>query len=339
MLSEEAGVSASNDAALPVSHPDFDGAVDAGGGSISDANASFDAGATHVDAASASAGDANRGSDANKLDAGDNLPGPHSDASVMAAVDALPSWAKPLLGRYAKRSIIYAYDDPIQTVTVEATLIDIAANAAGEIKLSSKLCKYAVHWSTGAASLVLDKPEALPPVELRIALGEAPHFSSDTAMQAMGFEPSRQSRCTSSGAHVMKFDDQKWLTSTCTCASAPEVLPTDPSDCRVADQDGDGRAGVLFLGSGIAIDATLTINTSLKISAGEVRVDREHVLTEQRTRNEWCFSGCSNTDILCPNRDTLVRPLDMPNPSCADALAAVDPIPVPILAERDCRAK
>jgi hypothetical protein len=267
-----------------------------------------------------------------------------NDSMVVTPVDPVPGWAKPLLGRYAKRSVIYAYDDSVPTVTltIEDSLVQITADADGALKLRSQLCSYVVGWRSGAALLTLDKPESIAPIEMHITLGSAPHFSTDTAMQQMGYDPSRQSRCTSGASRAMKFEDQKWLTSTCACTSTPQVLPTDAMDCRLTDTDGDMRGGVLFRGEGFAINGSVVVNASVKITDGEVRADHEHLITEQHTRNGYCLTpacGDIGNEVLCPQRYATLRQLQKADATCADARTAVNDIAVQTIPDGDCRAK
>jgi hypothetical protein len=48
-----------------------------------------------------------------------------SDAALETAVKTLPEWAKPLLGRYFKRSISMGFDDFVKQpiVTIETSLV------------------------------------------------------------------------------------------------------------------------------------------------------------------------------------------------------------------------
>jgi hypothetical protein len=274
--------------------------------------------------------------DAQAVDTGSAAP--PSDA---ATLDPVPSWAKPLLGRFAKRSVFFAYDvaGSIITVTVDVSLIDISASANGQLELTGQPCAFRVYWSDGGASYTLLKPQALPPFHMWLSLGQAPHFSSDTASLYMGYDPSRQSRCTGS-ASADKFEDQSWLTTgRCACTTAPEVLPTEANDCRVTDPERDGRPGVTLDGAGFAFDINAALNTTLKFTDGEVRVDGEHVLREQRTRNVACLGSCfSMNESLCPGGETQLRPLPA-NATCAEALAKVDPLAYPPVPTKDCRAK
>ena len=265
-------------------------------------------------------------------------PTPQPDA---APPDPVPTWAKPLLGRFVKRSVYFAYDTggPVITVTIDVSLLDISASSSGQLELSGQQCGYRVYWSDGGASYTLVKPQGLPRFHMWLSLGQAPHFTSDTAPLYMGYDPTRQSRCTGS-AYADKFPDQTWLTTgRCACTGAPEVMPTESNDCRVTDPDSDGKPGVALDGAGLAPDITGAINTTTKITDGEVRADGEHLLREQHTRNVACLGSCfSMNDQLCPGGETQIRPLPA-SATCAEALAKVDPLPYPPFPTKDCRAK
>jgi hypothetical protein len=275
-----------------------------------------------------------------QAEAGDTGPiAPPADAAP--APDPVPSWAKPLLGRFVKRSLFFAYDPVGEkvTVTVDVSLVTIAATDKAQLEWTGRQCSFRIHWTDAGASYTLVKPESVPPIHMWLSLGQAPHFSSDTGALYMGFDPTRQSRCSAGSTSAPKFEDQTWLVSRCTCSSLPEVLPTESSDCRVIDPDGDSRGGVALKGEGWANDINAILNTSLKITDAEVRADGEHLLHEQRTRNAVCLGTCfPMSEVLCPGGETLMRPLPA-NATCADAISKVAPIPLPPFPMSDCRAK
>ncbi|HEX6244490.1 MAG TPA: hypothetical protein VFZ61_26410 [Polyangiales bacterium] len=279
-----------------------------------------------------------------QLDAQTSVPDAETPPPDATVADPVPNWAKPLLGRFAKRSIYFAYDDTGSggiTATIDVSLVTVSATGSGQLELVGQQCSYDVHWSTGQASFLLLEPTTLPSVRQSLSLGQAPHFSSDTASLQMGFDSTRQSRCSPGASYADKYDDQSWITgSRCSCSNVPGVLPTEINDCRVSDTDGDRRPGVALDGTGFALDITAAINTTIKIADGEVRGDGEHVLREQRTRNVACLAGTClpMNDQLCPGGETLMRPLPA-NATCADARAKVDPIAYPPVPSKDCRAK
>jgi hypothetical protein len=268
--------------------------------------------------------------------------GEQSDAGAGSPSGSIPSWARPLLGRYLKRSITTGYDDLISMVTasVELSLATISANAQGELEMLIEVCSVSTQWLNNSAKLGLDDVSAIPTVKLRILLGEPPHFSSETAFQAIGFDPARAALCEGGAARVERFPEQTWiLGTTCTCAATPELLPLTSSDCRLNDPDGDGRPGVTFAGTGLAGDSALAMSLSLKITDGEVRADREHIFQERRVTNASCvYSLVDSCDLgnntQCPVVLTHVLPLDAAA-TCATVLAQA--IPVPVLSNADCR--
>jgi hypothetical protein len=268
--------------------------------------------------------------------------GEPSDAGAVSPSGSVPAWARPLLGRYLKRSIVTGYDDLISMVTasVEMSLATIDANAQGELEMAIEVCSLSTQWLNNSAKLGLDDVSSIPMVKLRILLGESPRFSSETAFQAIGFDPARASLCAGGAVRAEPSPEQTWLLgTTCTCAATPEVLPLTSSDCRLTDPDGDGRPGVTFAGMGLAGDSALAMSLSLKIADGEVRADREHVLHERRETNASCvYSAVDRCDLgnntQCPGVLTHVLPLDSAA-TCATVLAQA--IPLPVLSNADCR--
>lgn len=312
-------------------------------------NRGQDAGDTRHDAGAVAAeagpaGDANPASDAAPASVTDAVvlapdSGPAQPDAGPAA--SIPAWAEHLLGRYAKRSMYFAYDLNTGgiTVTLDTSLVTISEAAPGQLEMLSQQCFYNVYRADGGGTFTLLKPESLPPLKGWISLGPEPHFSTETVLQHMGYDPTRQSRCSANSSYATKYEDQKWLTTRCTCSAAPEVLPTAANDCRVSDPDMDEQPGVFFKGTGWASDMSAVLNTTRKISDGEVRIDREHVLREQRTRNVACLVQCPPlNEQLCPGGETLMRPLPA-NATCADAVNEVNPIAYPVVPERDCRAR
>lgn len=267
--------------------------------------------------------------------------GEPSDAGPVSPT-SVPAWARPLLGRYLKRAIVTGYDDLISmvTATVETSLATIGENAQGELEMSIEVCSLSTQWLNQSAKLGLNDVSAIPPMKLRILLGEPPHFSSETAFQAIGFDPARAPACAGGAARAERSPDQSWIVgTTCTCAATPEVLPLSSSDCRLTDPDGDGRPGVTFAGTGLAGDSALAMSLSLKLTDGEVRADREHIFQERRMTNASCvYSAVDRCDLgnntQCPGVLTHVLPLDAAA-TCATVLAQA--IPVPVLSNMDCR--
>lgn len=338
---------ASSDGAATANDPDSVVAHDASANAADAFVTGTDAAASLQDAAIASEGaapnsDTDAGASHGGADAGGNVAADAAGPEASTPGDPVPAWAKPLIGRFAKRSVLYAYDDfgDVVTVTLDISLLTISANAAGELSMLSQQCAFSVHWESGGASMVVVKPESIEPTTFKLSLGQAPHFSSDTATQTMGYDPSRASHCGSGADYAKKFSDQTWITgSNCTCSATPAVLPWSTSDCRVIDQDGDGRGGIGMKGSDLAPSVSAALTNGLKIVDGEVRPDGEHVFREQHTRNVACLLNCFTfNEVLCPGGETLVRPLAA-NATCSAALDKLSLIPLPTAPKTDCRAK
>lgn len=258
---------------------------------------------------------------------------------------AIPAWARPLLGRYYKRSILVGYDEQIPpsgmtTASIELSLVTIGDGAAGELEMSIETCSMTTQWYSQTAKLAVEDVSRLTPTKLRLVLGEAPHFASETSFQNIGFDPSRAARCEAGVTRAPKFPEQDWIIGTsCTCPMTPEILPQTSSDCRLTDPDEDGRPGLKFTGTGLATDAAMVMNMSLKITEGEVRADREHVIHEERKINVSCVyaavDGCYlGNNMPCPGEWTYMLPLAA-DATCATVLA--QSIPLPTLLSGDCR--
>lgn len=330
--------------------------ADASAASGPSARADADAAATSGDADevggrdfdpdAGSLGSADTGTAVDATDAGDALDG---DMTAGPAVDAgataepLPGWARPLVGRYLKRAVSLLYDEVIgqPVISVDNSLVVISETTPGKLEMKVRVCSFSSQWSDAAARLQVVHPDTFPEATLHVLLGEAPHFSTDKVIQAVGYDPVRQTACSGGVSRVKKSPDQTWiLGSTCTCADLPELLPLQASDCRVVDPDGDAQPGILLHGTGLASDLSVALNRSLKVAEGVVRADREHVLREEFAQNSACLGfGCPplSTPVPCSVLTELI-PLRGASDACAEVVALSQSTPVPALPLKDCKA-
>jgi hypothetical protein len=181
--------------------------------------------------------DAGRGvttGDAAIPDAG---PGPEPDAGLD---EVRMKWA----GRYAARSTLFSYDDPLKNTGKLLSIIAIVPNSTGGLTLEEEMCFYEGGWSflfTGQLQYVFQGTHG----SAALSYG-ADHFESELLTVHVGYGPT-PSACRT-GATMQRTDEQVWLTSTCDCPRS-EDTPTSLRDCRVTDQESDSKPGATFQAS------------------------------------------------------------------------------------------
>jgi hypothetical protein len=270
---------------------------------------------------------------------------PGSDASVAST---LPSWALPLIGTYAKRSVTLSYDDgplvlgypAINTRNVELSVLTISQRG-NELEASQQLCAFEVV-ATDGTRFYLKNPAGVPKLTGSIRLAAPDTFSSDTMVQNLGFDPERGSSCGTSGRR-MRYPDQTWSSAMCECRAS--ALPDGLNDCRVVDGDSDSRAGITgrgqFLSSAFS-DVLFVFQYSTTFVDGQIKADRAHELKERRTMGQECvnasidYCGFGN-NTLCPGESTtkLIHQEVVTCASLSEAeFGALPPFPSPV---RDCR--
>lgn len=246
------------------------------------------------------------------------------------SASAIPAWALPLVGTYAKRSVTFSYDDfvdtrngeqPFNTRNVELSLVKIAQNG-NQLDLSIQLCGYAVSVQNDSRAVVFKYASRTPPLKGRLVLGEPNHFTSAAEGAAagtemlshLGFDPSsaRTAMCTPGGRRP-KFEDQKWITSSSYCQCYATALPEAIDDCRIVDSDGDGQPGIAANGPSVltTVDFVMVFDYAVKIVDGEFSGDPQAapIWKEARRQTQACFAndlcGVGN-NLLCPGGTTLL---------------------------------
>lgn len=265
------------------------------------------------------------------------------------AGSTLPSWALPLIGTYAKRSVTFSYDDAsiaifgaINTRNVEYSILTISQRG-NELELSLEMCAFRVVGSD-SSEFYFKNPAGMPKLTGRIVLGAPNSFSSERMVQSLGFDPARGTSCGASGRRT-KYPDQTWSSAMCECRASP--LPDSLNDCRVIDGDSDARPGITGRGgftSASPTDVVLAFQYALTFSDGQVRPDQAHELHELRTQSQECLNdsltsgdGCNfGNNTLCPDGTTKL--LHREGVTCAnfpeDAFEPLPGLPSPV---KDCR--
>lgn len=267
-----------------------------------------------------------------------------------AAEAALPAWAEPLIGSYARRSVTFSYDEqlssgPGNTRNVEYSILTIAKRGS-ELELSIQLCAFSMGLEgANNAPLFFKYASRTPPLKGRLLLGAPNAFESEPMVHHLGFDPARGSSCGATGRHE-RYAEQSWIAgATCQCLGS--LLPASINDCRVTDADADDQPGLTlrneFFGSVAALDVSIAFDYSLTLVRGQVKSNRHHELSEVRTQAAACLNAnVDNCDLghneLCPGGSTRLLPLSGAA-TCADLRQAdfgpLDSFPAAV----DCRAR
>jgi hypothetical protein len=234
-------------------------------------------------------------------DAGTNVS---TDGSDAATGGALPDWARPLIGSYAKRSVTFSYEETVpvfNTRNVEDSILTIAQNGDA-LEASIKLCSYEVQ-AMGLMPVYFKNTAGMQPRKGHILLGTANTFTSEPMPQQLGFDRARAD-CNGS-AHRMKYPDQTWIKGLqCDCSAAR--LPDSLTDCRVTDGDGDGNAGITlraqFSPVAVLSDAVIAFESSVTFVAGQVMANKDHTVSELRSQGQSCLDPDNDSCNLGNNQ-------------------------------------
>ncbi|MDB4971777.1 MAG: hypothetical protein JWN48_118 [Myxococcaceae bacterium] len=277
-------------------------------------------GTAHDDGAAISSGratDAARPRPADSVSADTGVAGSRDDSASTRPADAgepsseqegapdaalpgaqAPSWALPLIGRYAVRAFAFKQDE-FNTVTrsEQIWLAEFALDDSG-MQLASTLCKYTAH--TELANLELAKPSSLPRHLERVAFQDAAKTwttAGETLFVGYTQQPAASCQGTAAGASVTHAPEQSWFASnTCRCALREE--PPLADDCRLRDPDEDMHAGITYLLRGIN---TTIVDTDYYVASaidthyknGKVAADGEVHSANVEPREDVYELGCS----------------------------------------------
>lgn len=225
----------------------------------------------------------------------------------------LPTWAQPLLGRYATRAFTFAQDDfPTVTRSQDVYLAEFTLDAAtGRVTLRSKLCQSVAQNTLGSTLRLVDATHVPERVE-QVVLNELePRFSTDGPPGTVGYTKEPPSMCTDKlNQSVPKAPVQTWIAGdTCRCLRA-EAAPL-LNDCRVLDPDGDNKPGFTFLlhapplgdAQIYAASESATHYVNGQISADGKRLDANVLPGERPFQLDCAPSGCRDIAKLatyCP---------------------------------------
>lgn len=287
------------------------------------------------------AGDARTQADAmnSTEDAGPN-PGVGTDGG---AGSPLPSWALPLIGKYAKRSVTFSYDangfSILNTRNVEYSILTISQRGE-ELAISIELCAFRAN-GTDSSIFYIKNPAGMPKLTGRIVLGAPNTFSSERMVHTLGFDPGRAT--CGAGGKLTRYADQSWSAPMCECLGSP--LPDSLNDCRVIDGDSDSRPGITGRGNFVSAslsDVVMTFQYAVTFVEGQVKTDQTHELREVRTQSQACLNPDSDAcnfgnNTLCSMGAT-TKLLHREDATCANFpegdFDALPPLPSTV---RDCR--
>lgn len=262
------------------------------------------------------------------------------DGGQVELASSIPSWATPLLGRYAARTYSFAQDDFAALTRVrEFTLIDIVelekGSASAHVELQLHLCDSFAEGTAG--NIVVNRPDLTSVRNHRVLFGDQ-SWATQAAATTDGFTRQLPQRCQGkAGTMVDKDPAQSWIAgSKCRCPASFDAVPTK-DDCRVIDQDQDGNVGstlhfhplVFGLGDSDLFVGTINQTTFVNGTVGSAGRHGAQLSVDQFGYQFDCSpAGCadiSKTPAACPpalNKAEFVRLGDAGDASfdCADVL-------------------
>lgn len=186
------------------------------------------------------------------------------------APSGLPSWAGPLLGRYAARTHAFAvHQNGTMMFGHQLALVDFVQVGNG-VEMRSRVCDQVA--GSRAGTVTLKTPEAYPEVRREVSYANG-RFSTSPNPLPTGFLREGVSECRGrEGQYVAKRPEQRWIAgSSCRCPRNQYDVPR-ADDCRMTDPDGDGNPGLAY-GRGNPF-----LGGSFEVSSHMVTVTRSHLL-------------------------------------------------------------
>ncbi|MET0284802.1 MAG: hypothetical protein ABW352_10040 [Polyangiales bacterium] len=172
-----------------------------------------------------------------------------ADGGQVALAATFPDWAKPLLGRYATRTYSFAEDrywgEVIRTRDYAIADFVVTTGQDPHVELTLRLCDSLGEGENAETRVA--RPQFVSPRTHRVLFGE--RTWATLAPDAIdGFTRDLPERCKGKeSSFVTKDAAQTWIAgSTCRCPSSVDVAPS-LEDCRVIDQDEDGKPGSTLL--------------------------------------------------------------------------------------------
>jgi hypothetical protein len=259
----------------------------------------------------------------------------------------VPDWALPLKGHYAFR-VHGLSKDPLNTVSSgdELWLGEIFQDTQG-LAVRAEICQSTV--TSNTLQIIARNPASFGLIRRRVILGDHV-WGTDASNAHSGYTHDVPAACVDKPDQVvMGVADAAWRGKDgCRCPLSADATPK-LDDCRVADPDGDLRAGVTLDVKGPSIfDARshVAIDSRTHFRDGRVDPSGAHaasVVIDVDIMQLSCEpTGCvvlENVQTSCPGQPPGVNLTSLPalTPSglawtCPDVLAAASklfPIPVP----------
>lgn len=231
-----------------------------------------------------------------QLDGGANEAG----AELMPDA-ALDETRMKWVGRYAARSALFAFDDPLKSSARLLSIVTIQPDESGGLSMEEEMCYYEGGWSyLFNGQLVYTFTNTRGTVKLNY---REDGFDGEQLTLHIGYGAS-PADCRP-GATSPRGEARPWLTSsTCDCPRN-EDPPTSLRDCRVIDQESDRNAGATFAASidtqTISYHVTQEERVALRAAyrlEGRIYADR---FFEETTRVLECvIDGKTATGTGCP---------------------------------------
>jgi hypothetical protein len=212
--------------------------------------------------------------------------GERADASTglpaVTPTAVLPTWAAPLLGRYAVRAFTFKQDDlPTVTRAEDVFLAEFSFDAQAGLTLRTKLCQSSAQ--NDLATLRLVAPSQVPERVDSVTLSDfEKRWSSQGTLLSIGYSQDPPDVCAGkAGQSVPKRAGQTWIEgSSCRCPLDGEEPLAD--DCRVLDPDSDDKPGFSFAFRSVAPplgDATVyaVSESTTHFVNGQVSMKGSHV--------------------------------------------------------------
>lgn len=173
----------------------------------------------------------------------------------------LPTWARPLIGRYAMRIDSFTGTAIGLTTTNEAISIAEFTMENGELMFTEHSCSQTS--KALGVNLALRSPEAYPLVRRKVTLEDGSRWRTDDEPIAVGYDRDGIAACAGKiGQSIPKRSYQTWIRgSECRCRD-PEAAPL-LDDCRVTDPDQDGFPGVAFKWGGSSATDSWVSHTAI----------------------------------------------------------------------------
>jgi len=270
-------------------------------------------------------------------DAAPTPPAPSLDASMPGSpldADTPPGDAAPatpdasrLLGRYAVRAQFFGNDVGASGV-ISHEILYLAeitpGQEAGSFALALQPCvdrgKVSVAGGTFRFDVSLPHADRLPPRQLKIVVDEGT-FRTVGAPSLIGYTAEPPPGCTP-GRSIPRPTPAPWGSS-CTCPSNTQALPTQASDCRVVDADGDGKPGLTSQTTGsFAGTSSIGVKDMSQLVDGKIADDRRHTASFQHAdESDFIECGsitCRNANLtLCESRHNTVDFAPLPERTAA----------------------